>query len=149
MRSQAKALPQHIIDCMSPEDRKSLHLKTTNERVAASETKSEAQIQKVVEAYCVQCGYVKVNAENIQLSKIRKDYPPKGWQYHLSPHGAKKNPMLPDITLFDNQGRFLWLELKTPTGKLSEFQRIMVEIGWWKVAYNAEDAVEIVMDWVR
>ena len=40
----AKALPQSIIDAMSPSDRKELGVKSTDERIASMEAKSEREI---------------------------------------------------------------------------------------------------------
>lgn len=143
---KSTALPQHIIDAMNPADRKALKVKSSAERSAALDAKSEAEIQRAVEAYCVQIGFERLNTENVQRAEVRKDYPRRGWQYHLSQLGAKKNPMLPDITLFDLRGRFLWLELKAPGGKVRPLQQVMIGLGFWKVAYSATEAIELISD---
>lgn len=102
----------------------------------------------MVEQYCVQCGFERLNAANMERAEVRTDYPRNGWQFHLSALGAKRNPMLPDLTLFANDGRFLWLELKRPGGKVRPMQRIMIALGFWTVAYSAEAAVEIIKEWI-
>ena len=135
----AKALPQKIIDAMRPEDRTSLGIKTSAEQLASISAKNEAQLQKSVEAYLIQLGYEKRTTSEIQRSKPRS-----GWQVHL--HAAKKNPMLLDLLILGNDGRYLELELKTATGKLSDDQKKLVEHGG-SVAYSAEEAAEIIRRW--
>ncbi len=149
MSTKAGALPQNIIDAMQPADRKRLGLKSTDERDQAIEAKAEDDIQRAVEAYCVHLGFEKLIAENIQRAEVRRGYPQRGWQFHLSKLGAKRNPTLPDITLFDcKTGRFLWLELKAKGGKARPLQAVLIKCGFWRVSYSAEEAFGIVQDWL-
>lgn len=145
---KGRALPQRMIDMMSAADRAALGVKSTPERAEHVEARGEAAIQRTVEAYCMQLGFERLVPENIKLAARRPDFPRAGWQYHLSQLGAKRNPMLPDITLFDRSGRFLWLELKAPGGAIRTHQQVMISTGFWQVAFNARDAMEMIRKWV-
>ncbi len=148
MRTKVKALPQHIIDKMDTEDRLRLGLKSTPERSMAIGMKSEADLQRAVEGYCVLRGFEKLTAENIQRADLHRDFPARGWQFHLSKLGVKRNPTMPDLTLFDVKSmRFLMLELKVPGGAVRPLQKILISVGFWKVAYSAEDAAAIIQKW--
>jgi hypothetical protein len=135
----SKAIQQHIINAMRKEDRAALNVKTTEERLHDAEVRGEAWIQRTVEAYCTQLGFEKRTPDNIARGK-----PLAGWQIHL--HAAKKNPILLDLLLLGNDGRYLELELKTPTGKLSPEQERLVFYGA-KVCYGAEEAFRIIKEW--
>ena len=140
-------IPQNIIDAMDPDVRKELNLMTSDERIEKADKCAEKEIQSVVEGYCVQIGFERLTEDNIKTAGIRPGFPSSGFQYHLSPFGAKKNKMLPDLTLFDRTGRYLWLELKKKDGKPSPLQAVLIDAGLWRVAYSATDAIEIIKEW--
>jgi anti-sigma-K factor RskA len=150
MRISAKALPQHIIDAMSsPDDRAALGVSCTAERSKNLANAAEDEIQRAVEAYCVLLGFERLTKENIERAKTDPAFPRRGWQFHLSKLGAKKNPMLPDLTLFDRRSeRYLWLELKAARGAVRPLQQILIDAGFWKVARSAEVATGIIKEWV-
>jgi hypothetical protein len=58
---------------------------------------------------------------------IARGKPPTGWYIHL--HEAKRNPILLDLLLLRNDGRYVEVELKTCNGKLSSEQAVLVGSG--------------------
>ena len=143
-----KALPQNIINCMSDSDRRDIGVKTDVERESAIDKKNEDELQKKIEAYCCLLGFEKLTEENIRRAERDSNFPSHGWQYHLSKLGTKKNYILPDVTLFSRTGEYLWLELKTKTGKVREMQELLINAGHWKLARGEEEAVQVIRQWV-
>lgn len=78
---------------------------------------------------------------------ISAEWKPKhGWQIHL--HAAKKNPLLLDVLLLGNDGRYLEFELKRPGGKWSsKGQQTLCEHHGRARYETLEDAKVGVMAW--
>lgn len=149
MGNSLKILPQNIIDAMSPADRAAVGVSSTAERSAKLEDAAEDDIQQAVEEYCSYLGFEKLTKENIERADLGVGFPRRGWQFHLSKLGAKRNPMLPDLTLFEHRTeRYLWLELKAKRTAVRPLQQILIDASFWKVAYSAEEASAIVREWL-
>lgn len=134
-----KSLPQHMIDAMSPKDRKELGLMSTDERIAKAERNDEREIQNTVEAYLVQLGYERRTPEN-----IGRGMPRSGWFVHL--HATKRNPILLDLLILSHYGSYLELELKTMTGTLSAEQEALVAQGA-SLGRGSAEATSIIRKW--
>lgn len=109
-----------------------------------AETGAEKRLQSDVEAWLHHHGYWRLSQKDLDAGP-----PPKGWQFHMPGKAAKGNPLLPDLTLFDPRGYFLWIELKTGAGKMSKTQRQTMEQApaSCRVAYSVEDVRSIVDVW--
>ena len=73
-----------------------------------------------------------------------------GWYIHLPK--AKGNPLILDLLIIHNDGRWLEIELKTGEGRLLNHQRQLVEQDPWKrpVCRSMDElrsAVEAWEDW--
>lgn len=53
--------------------------------------------------------------------------PPMGWYIHYPGKAAKRCPLILDLLILGNDGRYLEIELKTATGKLKKHQRQLVD----------------------
>lgn len=135
-----KALPENIVRAISLEDRKALGIKTMDERFESFVAKEEADIQRIVEAYCRHHGFETRTPENIERGR-----PAAGWFIHL--HKAKGNPILLDVLLLHNSGEFLEMELKTSVGRLTHDQERLVEYGG-SLARSATEAIRIINRWI-
>lgn len=108
------------------------------------EAKSEAKLQAEVEGLLHMLGYWRRSKDWIRAG----ERPPCGWQYHLSPKGARLNPMLLDVLLLGNDGRYVEFELKVTGGRwTSEEQRVLCEDHGARKFENAADAVAYVKEW--
>jgi len=135
----AKALPQNIIDAMSADDRKALGVKSIEERMADADTKSEREIQNLVEAYLIQLGYERRTPEN-----IGRGMPRSGWFIHLVK--TKRNPILLDLLILSHSGRYIELELKTERGKIRPEQEALIAQGGL-LARNTTEAMGKILEW--
>ena len=135
-----KALPENIVRAMALEDRKALGIKTIDERLESFIGKEEADIQRVVEAYCRHHGFETRTPENIARGR-----PAAGWFIHLL--NPKKNPILLDVLLLHNSGAFLEMELKTSVGRLTPDQERLVEYGG-SLSRDAIEAIRIINQWI-
>lgn len=134
-------LSDDVISRMSPEQRKEFGVKTREEINAKIDEKDERAIQDKVEGWLTLRGYWPRTP-----AFLRGQVPPRGWFIHL--HKAKCNPYLLDLLILDcHKGRYLELELKTKTGKLSDEQMAIMAGGNCKLARAAEEAASIVIEW--
>ena len=134
---------QRIIDMMSNEDRKAMGYKSGSEIEAdreKNEAKSEKLIQKTVEAYLVQLGY-----ESRSSDSILRGVPKSGFYYHLS--SPKRNPIMLDLLILGNDGRFMELELKKKGGVLSDEQAVLFCQWRGNLAFSSRGAMEIIKEW--
>lgn len=134
-----KALPDHVINAMSPEDRKVHGIKTAEERREDNERKSEKEIQTTVEQYLIQLGYERRTPE-----AIFRGLPRSGWFIHL--HSAKRNPILLDLLILSNNGSYLEHELKTGIGKVRPEQEALILQGA-SLSRSAREAIEKINRW--
>jgi hypothetical protein len=139
MGIKAGTLPQKFVEKMSDADRKSLGLRSNAEKSAAIDAKSEAEIQRTVENYLRQLGYESRTPDNIMRGKPRS-----GWFVHI--HEAKKNPILLDLLILSNNGKFMELELKTSTGRIRpEQEKLLSQHG--VLARSSIQAIEQIKEW--
>lgn len=106
-----------------------------------ADVRLEKYLQRDVENWLRQNGWWKRTPEWILI-----ELPPRGWLIHL--HKAKKNPILLDIVLLGNDGRYTEFELKLPTGHWSsESQRILCQEHGKKKFDTFDAAIEHVKEW--
>jgi hypothetical protein len=109
-----------------------------------ADDKAEKELQKLCENWLVQRGYQRLTADNAerhhnQAAQMR------GWFGHL--HTAKRNPLMPDLFIFDSSGtRCLLVELKV-ADRWQPGQKEMVNMGMWKVCRRCEDFLLLVKGW--
>lgn len=109
-----------------------------------ADIKAEKDLQAVTEGWLTQRGYWRLTAENAKRAREPDCSVIKGWFGHL--YNAKKNPLLPDIFLFDIRGRYLLLELKV-VNRFQPGQKEMIDMDIWSVAWSFEDVERIVKGW--
>jgi hypothetical protein len=135
----AKTLPDHIINAMDPNDRKTLGIKLPAEARAAYAHKAEAKLQTALEQWLQTHGYWTRSPDNIDAGP-----PPRGWRMHL--HETKRNPLMLDVLILANTGHFLELELKTPTGTTKPHQAKLISFGA-PLARDLKTAVDTILQW--
>ena len=141
MTAPRVALSDRVVDMLSTADRKALGVKTRAEITVAQEQKAEKDIQAVVENWLRQNGYWP-RAPAFLDGKT----PLCGWYIHL--HDTKKNPIILDLLILGNDGRYLELELKTLTGGVRpEQEAILNAPGRTGLARTTEDAIEMIRQW--
>ena len=102
----------------------------------------ESELQKLVEQWLYHRGYHKRTSTWI----LSDNKPEHGWQYHL--HDARKNPILLDILLLGNDGRYLEIELKRQGGKYSSVEQEALCTVHGRPCFDSFlDVVQCVMDW--
>ena len=107
------------------------------------EARSEAKLQAEVEGLLHMLGYWRRSKDWIRAG----ERPPSGWQFHM--FNARKNPMLLDVLLLGNDGRYVEFELKVPGGRwTSEEQRVLCEEHGARKFENSEDAITYVKEWM-
>jgi hypothetical protein len=82
----------------------------------------EKMLQEACEAWLVRRGYCRRSEKTILEGK-----PKRGWFVHL--HEAQGNPIVLDLLILGNDGRFLEVELKTSTGRVRKAQAELVRHG--------------------
>lgn len=111
------------------------------EKLAKAHDKAEKDLQAKVEQWLYHRGYYRRSPEGFSAVTV----PPKGWQVHI--HKAKRNPILLDLLILGNDGRFLELELKVKGGKVSQEQKTILAGRNQRLAWNFEEAIQAVMGW--
>ena len=99
LAANAKVLIAAGIDPNNP------YLPMTDEAKDKAADRQEKHLQRECEAWLQMHGYWKRTPTWIMAGT-----PPRGWQFHLD--NARKNPMLLDILLLGNDGRYFEIELK-------------------------------------
>jgi len=109
-----------------------------------ADLKAEKELQALCENYLVQNNYLRLTADN--ATAVRSDMPLgfKGWFGHM--HKPKQNPLMPDLFIFDMNGRCLNVELKV-VNIWQPGQKEMVEMGFWQVAWSFQQFEELLHDW--
>lgn len=92
------------------------------EEAAAPELACERDLQEACEAWLVARGYRR-RTEGM----IAAGMPPRGWFVHL--HLAVGNPLLLDLLILGNDGRFLEVELKGPKTPVEKHQARLLGMG--------------------
>ena len=146
MNFNREDIPQHMIDRMTPEDRKSMGLISTeegNEKAEKGrkkyELKKESEIQNEVESWLILNGFERRTPDSIKRGK-----PKAGYFIHL--HEAKRNPILLDLLILSNSGRYFELELKTAHGAVTEEQKCLVDYGG-SIARSSKEAIDLIKEW--
>jgi hypothetical protein len=105
----------------------------------------EGDFQREAESLLTLLGYTKRNKRGIldTLGKGGRN----GWQVHIA--RAIGNPYVLDVLLLDHSGRYLEMELKTATGKLSEIQQALIDGGGLPVCRSLDEVRAVVADWER
>ena len=106
LAANAKVLIAAGIDPNNP------YLPMTDEAKDKAADKQEKHLQRECEAWLSLRGYAKRTP-----TWILAERPKRGWQFHLNK--AQGNPMLLDILLLGNDGRYLEVELKQRKGRWS------------------------------
>lgn len=103
---------------------------------------SEAALQRACEQWLDGQGYWRRTPKSIAAGK-----PPRGWQIHVAQ--ARGNPLLLDLLLLGNDGRFLEVELKTATGRIARHQQQLGKaLGVHaNLARSLEDFIQAVRVW--
>jgi len=137
MKYDAKLVSDKVVAMMDPADRKALGLKTVEERQGKAEEMAEKELQRLCENWLTLHGFRRRTPEGI----CRPGYC-AGWFIHI--HEAKRNPILLDLLVLFNDGRYVEGELKTKTGKLSDEQLELVKRGGllWRTLEEFIEAVE-------
>ena len=104
---------------------------------------TEGDMQRSVEAILLAMGYAK-RCKNSIMATLGKGGR-KGWQVHIS--RAIGNPYVMDLLLLDHTGRYLEIELKTATGKLSEIQQALIDGGGMPVCRSLDEVRAVVREW--
>ena len=79
---------------------------------------------------------------------IMAGIPPLGWQFHL--YNARKNPMLLDILLMGNDGRFVEFELKAVGGRFSSTEQEALCTVHGRPCFDSFiDTITYVVNWDR
>ena len=137
------SLPESLIRCMLPADRRALKLETREELAAAYEAASEREIQRTVEAWLRQRGYWPRTPEFLEEPAFS---PQSGWYIHL--HETKRNPYLLDLLVLRLDGRHIEIELKTATGRIRPEQAAILAAGGSVVlCRSAQEAIDKVTEW--
>ena len=84
------------------------------------EVKCERDLQYACERWLELRGYCRRTE-----GRILKGPPERGYFVHL--HKAVGNPLLLDVLILGNDGRYLEVELKTETGRVEPFQQKLVK----------------------
>ena len=112
-----------------------------------SDVKAEKDLQAMCENWLTLNGYARLTAENAAHGG---DYTAKarGWFAHL--YECRKNPLSPDLMIYNrHMTRCLMIELK-PAGKPIRFQpgqQEMVAAGSWWIARSLETVKTLVEVW--
>jgi hypothetical protein len=101
----------------------------------------ERHLQAACETWLVGRGY-----RRRTRGMILEGQPERGWFVHL--HQAEGNPLLLDLLILGNDGRWVEIELKTSTGKLRDFQARLVNDGAG-LARDIAGFVGLVLEWER
>ena len=113
-RIRASFIPQNYLIHMSEADKKTLGHST------AEPSELEAPFQSDAEKWLNYRGYWSRTEKNIAAGP-----PPMGWYIHLNK--AKSNPLVLDLLILGNNGRWFELELKSATGRTLKHQRELIE----------------------
>jgi hypothetical protein len=110
---------------------------------SVADDKAEKTLQTHCENWLIQREYRRLTAQNAESQRLAP-VPIRGWFGHLQQ--SKRNPLMPDIFIFDGQGRCLLVELKA-YNKWQPGQKEMVALGVWRTAWTFQGFVEIVTEW--
>ena len=84
-----------------------------------AEAATESKLQADVEKYLLFAGVARRTKAQISAGNPRS-----GWMIHL--HKAQRNPLILDILLLYNDGKWLEIELKTATGRTQQHQNQLI-----------------------
>jgi hypothetical protein len=127
---------------MSPADRKSLGLKTDHEKQVANDAKAESEIQRDVENWLRQQGFWPRTPAYLDGKE-----PERGWYIHL--YNTQKNPILLDLLILCNDGRYVEVELKTKTGLVRVEQTAILNTSHAIMARSSIEAIEKIRYWMQ
>lgn len=113
-------MPPHMQRALSEKDRKALNVVLPEEAAAKNDAQQERDLQAQCENYLRLQGFWPRTPEWIAQGR-----PPKGWYIHL--HEAKRNPILLDLLILRNDGRYLEIELKSESGVTTSEQRSILD----------------------
>jgi len=92
--------------------------------VVKDEVESLEILERDFQADCERWLMMRGYGRRTEKAILEGDVPALGWFFHLvKPVG---NPLLLDLLLLGNDGRFLEVELKTATGAVRSFQGVLV-----------------------
>jgi len=139
-RFSSAVIPENILRCMKPEDRRVLGVETRAELDVKISEKSESKEQKLVEMYLMQHGFLPATVDMIQSGKA------KGYYWHLN--NTRRNPLLLDLLILDARGRYLMIEMKV-RDVWQPGQKELVAQGYGVVAWSAAEAIEKIKGWMN
>ena len=99
--------------------------------------RDEKQLQNACERWLTLHGYRRRTPDDIAAD----DGLCRGYFVHL--HDAKRNPILGDLLILHKNGRYLEIELKTATGKLTAEQGDLEATGWITVCRSLVQFIEL------
>jgi len=144
------------LEDLSPEHqaqaRAQLGVKTATERAqdhyAANPSKADIKLEKELQQTCENWltlrGYLRMTADNAVRHAKEMDPAMRGWFGHWTEN--KRNPLMPDLAIFDRVSLCLLVELKV-RDKWQVGQKAMVETGFWRVAWNFKEFEQMVKEW--
>jgi len=136
----SRVIPENVLKCMRPEDRKDLGVATASERDEKIAGREEAAEQKVVENYLRLHGFLPSTADMIRtVAKV-------GYYIHLN--DTRKNPLILDLLILHRDGRYLQIEMKV-RDKFQPGQTELIEQGFGKLAWSAAQAIEFIKEWLE
>jgi hypothetical protein len=123
---------------MSANDRKALGVLTMDECRVKHEAQTEKELQRLCEAWLTLHGFRRRSPED-----IARPGPCAGWFIHL--HETRQNPILLDLLILFQSGKYIEIELKTSTGKPSEEQKALLVRGGI-LCRTLESFIKIIVD---
>ena len=112
--------PPHMQRALSEQDRKELNVRLPEEVASKNEAQVERNLQNDCENYLRLQGFWPRTPEWIAQGR-----PPKGWYIHL--RESKRNPILLDLLILRNDGRYLEIELKSESGRTTDEQKSILD----------------------
>jgi len=123
---------------MSKVDRKALGVLTPDECRLKVEGMAEKELQGLCENWLTLHGFRRRTPE-----EIARQGHCAGWFIHM--HETKRNPIILDLLILFQSGKYIEIELKTSTGKPSEEQKALLVRGGI-LCRTLESFVKIIID---
>ena len=102
----------------------------------------EKELQAACERWLVAAGYQRRTEK-----RILSGSPEMGWFVHMPK--TRGNPIIMDLMVLGNDGRFLEVELKHRSGKVRPSQKALVEMGGAVLCRSLAAFARAVRDWER
>jgi len=90
-------------------------------RSEESKDKVAGKLEKELQGHVEQWLHIRGYWKRLPTWIMAGELPPMGWQFHM--YNARKNPMLLDVVLLGNNGRWCEFELKAVGGRFSSTEQ--------------------------